>query len=257
MDPNSLRPIYIPNTRWQVVVPYDVTLNLDQYHFVEPLMRYRPNTGTDSKQTRLAAARQVGGRISYGALVLKSGKNPAEQLPTCPRWAELSPVAPPPIYQSAAGQALVAKMVGKPYSIVRLMGGFYDVLSSHKQLVQHYPCLALESNRNIVGQVYGRGILNNPTESELVDCVVCLRRGQSLVPSANWYDKSPPPEIIQEQGDCLSAATALNLVEKAKGVYFKTNNHIQGIAVRSTSGDAGTSEIVVWNDFYLLGQATV
>lgn len=246
MDDSSLVVVNVPNTMWKVVVPFSVASSMHLYDFVEPMRLWQPNS---SPAWKLSAARRKQNHISYGQLVLRPAGHERAVLKTISYWSKFSPVEPPVCYQSVKGQAELMKMIGWPYKIVLLMGGFYDVLSKHPQLVDRYPALRKPENSHLIGQIYGRRVMDNRTELETTDCVLSDRVGNTLG-SLSDVRYAPPFEHVKEVGICLTAEIAMKLNSKAVGVYHKTNNHIMGIVVRG--GQTGYNEVLVLNDNYLL-----
>lgn len=248
MDDSSLVVVLVPNTLWKVVVPFSVASSMHLYDFIEPLRIWVPDSSRP-RDTKLTAARRRQTHISYGQLVLRPAGFERATLKTVSLWSKFSPIEPPPCYQNAKGQAALMKMIGWPYKIVLLMGGFYDVLSKHPQMTSRYPALAKPENQHLIGQIFGRRILDNRTELETVDCVLVDRVGNTLS-SLSDLRQAPSFEYVREVGQCLTHQIALDLSSKAVGSYHKTNKNIMGVVVRG--GQSGYDEVLVLNDHFLL-----
>ena len=244
MNRNTLIPIYYPGTKWQVVVPYDVAQRLDRYEFVEPMWRFQTSPVNQS----LSTARMVNNYISYGSLLLRPTIAPAQSV------IEPIKIQPPP-YQSKIGQQRLEAMIDFPYTTALHMGGYFDVLSKHPQLIEMYPPLGREENQHLTGQIFGRAILENPSETDKAyECLMPNgdhRNTVKVQPEDSSYS-IPKLEKIVHHGTRLTREIVARLGDMAKGVYPKTSNHVRGLILRGGPG-AGFLEVMIYNDSYLLG----
>lgn len=144
-----------------------------------------------------------------------------------PGWLE-----PPPLYQSEQGCTILQSMVGHSVRVSWLYDGYFARLAAVPQFAARYPML-LTHYPHLVGQVYGRNIRSNATESELIECVA----PSGFVKTREMLEWRLP-RAEQYETRYLSADVALHITELAKGGYHKTANDIEGVLVEFEPSDS-------------------